>query len=117
MRTLSILSIIVALTGFSACKLDVEKEDPNEETGDAGTDPTDKPEPPTTEPDPDYAGSGAAGYAGGAAGAAGKPAAGSGGTVDPDPDPKSDKELRDPSKGSAVALSEDDSIAVVANRG
>jgi hypothetical protein len=118
MRTFSTLSIIVALTGMAACQLDVGKEDdPSEETADAGPD-TDPPvdsgtEPPVKPP----SGGGAAGAAGGEPG---KPveqphAAGSGGSEGNSG--MEYKELREPSKGSAVAISEDDAVAVVLNRG
>jgi DNA-binding beta-propeller fold protein YncE len=113
MRTLSILSTIVALTGVAACQLDVGKEgDPGKEYADAGSDPGDSTD--AAEPPAKHHGEA------GAAGAAGKeaeqpPAAGSGGG-----EAKHDKdykELRDPSKGSAIAISEDDAVAVALNRG
>ncbi|HKP62178.1 MAG TPA: beta-propeller fold lactonase family protein [Polyangiales bacterium] len=119
MRTLSILSTIVALAGLTACQLDVGK-DPESQEKDAGPDGQDADvEPPDPGHKPDHGGyggyGGQAGAAGGEAGkAGGEPhAAGSGGAEPPE----HYTELREPSKGSAIAISEDDAVAVALNRG
>ncbi|HET6337752.1 MAG TPA: hypothetical protein VFG30_31245 [Polyangiales bacterium] len=125
MRTLSLLSIIVALSaGFAGCQLDVGKEDDSKKgSADGGAESDDSTD--DNEPDDEpKAGSSAGSGAAGAAGSGEKPTTGGptqGGQPDPEmPDqplpPVNYKELLQPNKGSAIALSEDDSIAVAVNR-
>lgn len=122
MRTLSLLSIIVALAaGTSACELDVGKGD-DSKTGsaDGGTEDSDASNESETPREP-KAGTGAAnGGTGGAAGSgdkpSGEPTTEAGEQPTQPVPPVNYKELVQPSKGGAIALSEDDSIAVAVNR-
>jgi mono/diheme cytochrome c family protein len=124
MRTLSLLSIIVALAaGTNACQLDAGKEDDSKtDSADAGTEDSDASNEVETPREPKPGTGAANGGTGGAAGGGEKPTGeptmeGQAGEQPTQPVPPVNyKELVQPSKGSAIALSEDDSIAVAVNR-
>jgi DNA-binding beta-propeller fold protein YncE len=124
MRTLSLLSIIVALAaGTSACQLDVGKEDDSKTEADGGTEDSDHStdegdSPRKPDPEPSTGSNGSTSSNGDKP--TGKPTDMPnmmGGDEHEQPQaPEDVKELVQPSRGGAIALAQDDSIAVAVNR-